>query len=96
MNDDLTYFGVPAENIAAARRHPKDRRSQAIPTRKQVASLPPQELMPILIEWMETSLTEIIPSRGQIALVKEVLVTRPDAAQIAALIAMCTNFIEGA
>jgi hypothetical protein len=99
MSEDFNYFGVPVENIHAAkqRKHSNKRpRHTVVPTRKEVASLPQTELKPLLINWMENGATEIIPSRGQIAMVKEVLLAREDARDLFPVIAMCTNFIDGA
>lgn len=95
---DLDQFGVPVENIlAAARRQAANQRQRAafntrVPTRKEVRHLPLNELKPLLLAWMENSPIEIVPSRGQIQLVMEVLQTRPDAADMAPLLSMCRNY----
>jgi hypothetical protein len=99
MKDLSQYFGIPEENIEAAEQRRKISRhpmNAEVPTRKQIATLPAAELRAKLIGWMEHSATEIIPSRAQIAMVKEVLSARPDAAHLAPIINMCTHFIEGA
>ncbi|WP_211923447.1 hypothetical protein [Pseudoduganella ginsengisoli] len=67
-----------------------------VPTRKEVRHLPPHELAPLLIGWMEHSPIEIVPSRGQIQLVIEVLLDRPDAAEMAPLVTMCRNYSSDA
>lgn len=96
---DLDQFGVPIENIRAAeRRHtagaqrPRSALNTRVPTRKEVRQLPLDELKPLLLEWMENSPIEIVPSRGQIQLVIEVLLARPDAAEMAPLLNMCRNY----
>lgn len=99
MNGEPDFFGVPEENIAAASRRQATEQTPcraAVPTRREILTLPPVELKKILLNWMEHSPIEIIPSRGQIALVKEVLVSREDVADLAGAIAMCTHYIEGA
>ncbi|MRV70354.1 hypothetical protein GJ700_01290 [Duganella sp. FT92W] len=95
---DADRFGVPAENIQAAERRNTDYKPQRtpinlrVPTRKEVRQLPRDELAPLLIGWMEHSPIEIVPSRGQIQLVIEVLQQRPDVADVAPLINMCRNY----
>ncbi|MBY0242396.1 MAG: hypothetical protein K2X55_24085 [Burkholderiaceae bacterium] len=95
-------FGTPSENIEAARRRYSSSaggRQQwhiQVPTRSEVLRLPPDELAALLIGWMERSPVEIIPSAGQIELVIEVMLNRPDASSLAPLIAMCRNFAGSA
>lgn len=95
---DTDRFGVPEANIQAAQRRNADKQRQRtpinlrVPTRKEVRQLPPDELAPLLIGWMEHSPIEIVPSRGQIQLVLEVLLGRPDAADVAPLVNMCKNY----
>jgi len=99
MKDNSPFFGIPEENIEAAKQRSKASKQKLhadVPTRKQIATLPAAELKAALINWMEHSATEIIPSRAQIALVKEVLSERADAAQLGPIISMCTYYIEGA
>jgi len=99
MKDNSPFFGVPEENIEAAKQRSKASKQRLhadVPTRKQIATLPAEELKRVLIGWMEHSATEIIPSRAQIALVKEILAERADAAQLGPIISMCTHYIEGA
>ena len=99
MNGEPDFFGVPEENMLATKlRQPVGRLSAhtAVPSRREIANLPPTELTNVLLTWMEHSATEIIPSRGQIALVKEVLVARNDVAELVDVISMCTHYIEGA
>jgi hypothetical protein len=95
---DLDQFGVPVENILAAQRRHAGKQHQRIPvntrvpTRREVRQLPLNELKPLLLGWMEHSPIEIVPSRGQIQLVMEVLLARPDAADMAPLLSMCRNY----
>lgn len=95
---DTDRFGVPVENIRAAEGRSTGGKRQRtpvnlrVPTRKEVRHLPPDELAPLLIGWMEHSPIEIVPSRGQIQLVIEVLLDRPDAADMAPLVSMCRNY----
>jgi hypothetical protein len=61
MKEDLNFFGVPEENInAAKRRLPTHRNSThtAVPSRREIATLPPGELKDVLLAWMEHSATE--------------------------------------
>lgn len=95
---DLEQFGVPLENIEAARRRQSvisaKRRpvNLRVPTRSDVLRLPSEDLKSLLVSWMEHSPVEIIPSQAQIQLVIEVLLTRPDAPTLAPLLAMCRNY----
>jgi len=99
MTEDFNYFGIPVENIRAARQRSQSNKRvhhTIVPSRKEVATLSGAELKPILINWMEHGATEIIPSRAQIAMVKEILLMREDARDLVPVIALCTNFIDGA
>lgn len=99
MNGAPDFFGVPEENIDAARLRKaagRHRGHVAVPSRQEIATLSPTLLKEVLLNWMELGATEIIPSRGQIALVKEVLVAREDVSELRDAITMCTYFIEGA
>ncbi len=97
--NDFDYFGVPMENIEAV--HLRRGIAAAghkvlVPNRKDVATLPADALRASLVAWMETTYTELIPSRGQIALVREILASRDDVSQLGPLMAMCCHYIEGA
>ena len=99
MADNERFFGVPEENIAAAQRRTVGQRnppSTSVPTQRDVATLPAVELKAVLTAWMEHSATEIIPSRAQIALVRDILLKRQDAAEIVSIVCMCGHYIEGA
>jgi hypothetical protein len=99
QTEDFNFFGIPAENIrAATQRHSSGKHPDhtIVPSRKDIATLPEAELRGLLVGWMENGATEIIPSRAQIALVREILQEREDARQLTQIIAMCNNFIDGA
>ncbi len=97
--EDFNFFGIPAENIRAAKqKRPTSKHAQhtVVPSRKDIATLSPAELRTLLVAWMENGATEIIPSRAQIAMVREALLERADAKQLSQVISMCDNFINGA
>jgi hypothetical protein len=98
MNSDDS-FGVPEANIHAAIRSAKRNKdaklASRVPSRKEVLTLPRQELSAILIDWMCRSPIEIVPSRAQIAQVKALLLERPDTDTLSALITMCNFYIQG-
>ncbi|MBO9538289.1 hypothetical protein [Herbaspirillum sp.] len=92
--DSYQYFGVPITNIQQAKIHQGNKHQNIkVPTRKEVATLPPKELCKVLQDWMCRSATEIIPSRGQIYLVLEILRHRPDIQHIQDSAQMCVNYI---
>jgi hypothetical protein len=100
VKNDQDRFGMPEENIFAARKWMDKKRKNKypihiyVPTRKEVATLPPDELKPILVGWMCHSPTEIIPSRTQIEEVRTALLCRNDADRLADLIKMCSHYIS--
>jgi len=97
MKNDSEHFGVPAENIRAAQLRASGTRDPlhcSVPTKKEIATLALPELKMTLIAWMEHSAIEIIPSRAQIALVRDVLLARRDAPELVSLVRMCSNYIE--
>ena len=67
-----------------------------VPTRKEVATLPPADLRTIIIDWMWESPSELIPSREQISQVRTVLAERPDSDDdvIDNLIRECDDYIK--
>lgn len=97
-NDDQDRFGLPASAFAAAQNsHGSARTVRAgmyVPTRGEVASMAPETLRPILIDWLHESPAELIPSTTQISQVKAILEARPDAAALAGLIEECRAYIE--
>ncbi|MBI3728511.1 MAG: hypothetical protein HY254_09315 [Burkholderiales bacterium] len=97
MKSYYEHFGVPPENLRAAKRWTSGDIDKSlhirIPTRKEVAKLKPKKITTILINWMCKSPTEIIPSRTQIQEVRDILTTREDAAELSGLITMCNYYI---
>jgi hypothetical protein len=98
--EDFEQFGIPAENIQAARKWAtKNRKKYAyhtqVPTRKEVRTLPPKALAQLLVGWMVHSPVEIIPSRVQITLVIELLKRRSDVAQLGDILNLCSNYVNG-
>lgn len=93
------HFGVPEANIHAAilsaQRQKNAKLATHVPSRKEIGGLPREELAPILIGWMCHSLIEIVPSRAQIAEVERLLLNRPDAHSLSALLTMCRHYIQG-
>jgi hypothetical protein len=93
-------FGVPEENLVAATKWLGKKKTKKsafyvfVPTRKDVATLPPDELTTVLVGWMCHSPIEIIPSRTQIAEVRTALLNRDDTDRLFDLIKMCTNYIN--
>lgn len=99
MKNGHDRFGVPDENIIAARKWIKKigNKNQLfhvdVPTRQEVATLPAEALATILVGWMCNSPTAIIPSRTQIEEVRILLQHRGDADGVADLITMCSRYI---
>ncbi|KAF1043851.1 MAG: hypothetical protein GAK35_01999 [Herbaspirillum frisingense] len=97
--DSLQYFGVPRENMRLAEMHAGMfhhlRLNTHVPSRSEVATLPPAELRTVLLDWMMRSATEIIPSRAQIHEVLIVLRARSDITQLTDISEMCSNYISG-
>ena len=96
--DDQDRFGMPASAFATAQTsHGSARTARAgmyVPTRGEVASMAPDALRPILMDWLHESPSELIPSTAQISQVKAILEARPDAAELAGLIEECRQYIE--
>ncbi len=98
MKTDYQYFDVPATNRHAAKKMGKKRlykEHSDVPTRKEVANVDIHTLTKILTGWMCNSPTEIIPSRTQIAEVRNILLERSDVSQLTGLITMCNYYING-
>lgn len=100
-HDPNDRFGMPESAFrAAAKSHGRDnptvRIGMYVPTRREVAELPADDLMFILDFWFGESPTELIPSLDQIRQVREVLVQRPDneAKDVRALIGLCDQYLE--
>lgn len=101
MQDDRNdRFGTPESAFAAAAQshgpdNPFVRLGMYVPTRREVAELPADDLMFILDTWMWESPTELIPTADQIRQVREVLERRPDrkAEEVRALIHLCDHYL---
>ncbi|WP_050477728.1 hypothetical protein [Herbaspirillum rhizosphaerae] len=97
--ENYEYFGIPETNLQAARHFKKKQKKHNfnvdVPSRKEVATLGPQEIRKLMVAWMCDSVTEIIPSRSQIAEARLILLAREDAASLSGLIEMCDHYIRG-
>lgn len=83
-NEDDDRFGMPASAFEAAREshghhNPVYRMGMYVPTRHEAATLSPQELYPILIDWIWDSPSELIPDDAQLTELRSILIARPDA-----------------
>lgn len=98
-NDDQDRFGLPESAFLAAQKAhgsaPTIRAGMYVPTRGEVASMAPEKLRHLLIEWLWESPSELIPTNDQISQVKAILEGRPDSAALAGLIEECRQFIKG-
>jgi len=98
MSNDQDRFGVPESAFLTARKShgsaPTVRAGMYVPTRGEVASMVPETLRPILIDWLHESPSELIPSVVQISQVKTILEARSDATELAELIEECRQYIE--
>ncbi|MDR6739151.1 hypothetical protein J2X56_001137 [Herbaspirillum sp. 1173] len=93
------YFGVPLDNILAAQAHSIHSRSSRqcinVPSRTEVASLPPGQVREAIVEWLSRPAIEIIPSKTQIQEVLDVLYTRPDHDAVGDVMVLCEHYIQG-
>ena len=105
MNYENDRFRIPEANLRAAARfakmHTRSRfwgdtqmLNSYVPTRKEVATLPKDQIHRILLDWMTNSAIEIIPSPAQISEVKSILLKREDVTELSALVAMCDCYIR--
>lgn len=89
-------FGVPKENILAAKRAVKKYRNVKltcyVPTRKEILESDPSTLSDILISWMCNSPLEIIPSTFQVNEVLALLQQRQDLEEVYSLVRMCQQY----
>jgi hypothetical protein len=100
-NNPDDRFGMPASAFQAAREShgvnsPVIRMGMYVPTRHEVATLPAAELLPIVIDWMWESPSELIPDNTQIAALRAILAARPDAGspELDPLIAACDDYLK--
>lgn len=101
MTDPEDRFGMPASAFKAAREShgldsPVFRMGMYVPTRHEVATLPATQLLPIVIDWMWESPSELIPNNDQIAQLRAILLARPDASdtEIRELIVACEDYLK--
>lgn len=96
MQDD-DRFGVRMEDLAAAQRahgsSPAIRVGVYVPTRGEVRSMPPEQLRPLLVDWMWESPTELIPTDEQMRQVQRELESRSDVSQLLDVIEECRRYI---
>src|SRR3546814_7595268 len=86
MTDPDDRFGMPASAFKAAREShglnsPVFRAGMYVPTRHEVATLATAKLLPIVVDWMWESPSELIPNNDQISQLRAILLGRPDAAE---------------
>lgn len=100
MKDLDDRFGIPDSAFLAAmeshgRNNPSIRLGMYVPTRREVAELPANNLYSILIDWLWECPSELIASDEQIAEVRSILLTRPDSNDpiISKLVAECDEYI---
>ena len=101
MTDPGDRFGMPASAFKAARQShgldsPVFRMGMYVPTRHEVATWPATQLLPIVIDWMWESPSELIPNNDQIAQLCTILRARPDATEpeIRELIVACEDYLK--
>jgi len=94
MTDPDDRFGMPASAFQAAR----DSHGWDSPVFRMgmVATLPATQLLPIVIDWMWESPSELIPNNDQIAQLRTILRARPDAteSEIRELIVACEEYLK--
>ncbi|EIL89954.1 hypothetical protein AB7849_18975 [Rhodanobacter sp. 115] len=101
MTDPGDRFGMPASAFQAAREShgldsPVFRMGMYVSTRQEVATLPATQLLPIVIDWMWESPSELIPNSDQIAQLRAILLARADAAEpeIRELVVACEEYLK--
>ncbi|MDE1989136.1 MAG: hypothetical protein KGI82_01595 [Betaproteobacteria bacterium] len=92
---------MPASAFKAAREShgldsPVFRAGMYVPTRREVAILSPAKLLPLVVDWMWESPSELIPTNDQISDLRAILLARPDATQpeVRELIAACEEYLK--
>ncbi|NMW22964.1 hypothetical protein HFP05_00650 [Rhodanobacter denitrificans] len=101
MTDPNDRFGMPDSAFKAAREShglnsPVFRVGMYVPTRHEVATLSPAKLLPIVIDWMWESPSELIPNNDQISELRAILLGRSDAAEaeVRELIVACEDYLK--
>lgn len=99
--DEDDRFGMPQSAFDAAldshgRDNPVFRIGMYVPTRKEVAKMPPSDLWHILIDWMWESPSELIPNNDQISAVRSILAARSDSdsPEVRRLVAECDEYLK--
>jgi hypothetical protein len=89
-------FGVTDSDIRAARDEHRHiyRTGTHIPTRNDVATMPADQLLGIIDEWLWESPFQLIPTDKQIADVLVVLEARRDRTAVAPIIAACRRYLD--
>ncbi|EIL90324.1 hypothetical protein UU9_05949 [Rhodanobacter fulvus Jip2] len=101
MTDHDDRFGMPESAFKAAREShgldsPVFRAGMYVPTRYEVATLSPAKLLPIVVDWMWESPSELIPNNEQISELRAILLSRPDTAkaEVRELIVACEDYLK--
>ncbi|UJJ58378.1 hypothetical protein [Rhodanobacter denitrificans] len=101
MTDPNDRFGMPESAFQAAREShglnsPVFRAGMYVPTKHEVATLSPAKLLPIVIDWMWESPSELIPNNDQISELRAILLARPDATEpeVCELVVACEDYLK--
>lgn len=96
QSEMLDRFGVPKENILAAKRAVNKYRHASlncyVPSRKDILESDQNKLSDMLISWLCNSPLEIIPSSFQVNEILALLQQRPDQHELSALVRMCQQY----
>lgn len=81
---------------AHGRDNPTFRSGMYVPTRREVAEMPPKDLYGLPIDWLWECPSELIPNDVQIVEVKMILLARADVQDevIEKLVAECDDFLS--
>jgi hypothetical protein len=101
MTDPDDRFDMPNSAFKAAREShglnsPVFRAGMYVPTRHEVATLSPAKLLPIVVDWMWESPSELIPNNDQISQLRAILLARTDAdaPEVRELIVACEDYLK--
>ncbi|EIM03871.1 hypothetical protein LRK24_08775 [Rhodanobacter denitrificans] len=101
MTDPDDRFGMPDSAFKSAREShglnsPAFRAGMYVPSRHEVATLSAAKLLPIVVDWMWESPSELIPNNDQISQLRAILLSRPDAAapEVRELIVACEDYLK--
>lgn len=89
-------FGVPESVLRAVREIHRGvlRSGLFVPTRSEVATMPPDSLSPIILDWLWESPSMLIPTNDQIEEVLAIIESRPNADEFTKLISECRQYVE--